>query len=101
MAAHDGADQGRDHNQGCEIKPCLLLGFSVALTAAFDQDHRLQPWPVMPLLKPLDVIHHGCGAGFGATVIAVDRGVARDLCVGKVSGPLFRGEKLDVLAQRS
>jgi hypothetical protein len=55
----------------------------------------------MPFLKPLDLIHHGCRAGFDATVIAVDRGFARDLCVGKVPALLFRGEKLDVLAQRS
>src|SRR5882757_7824878 len=63
VAAYDGADQGRDDDQGCEIKPCLILGFSVGLAAAFYHDHGLQPWPVMAFLKPLDVIDHGCGAG--------------------------------------
>jgi hypothetical protein len=34
-------------------------------------------------------------------MIAIDRGVAGDLCVGKVPGLLFRGKKRDVLAQGS
>jgi hypothetical protein len=101
MAAQDGADQSRDRDQGCEIQPCLMLGFSVGLTAAFDHDDRLQTRPVMAFLKPLHIIYRGCGAGLDMAVIAIDGGVARDRCVGKVPGLLLRGEKLDVLAQRS
>jgi hypothetical protein len=41
VAAHDGADQGRHHDQRCEIKPCLMLDFSVCLAAAFDHHDRL------------------------------------------------------------
>ena len=98
VAAHDGAEQGGNHDQRCEIKPCLMLGFSVRLTAAFDHDDRLQPRPIVAFLEPLDVIDHGCDAGLDTAVIAIHGGVARDLCVGKVPGLLFRGEKLDVLA---
>ena len=78
-----------------------MLGFSADLTAGFDHDHPLQPRPVMAFLKPIDVIYHGCSAGFDTAVIAIDSGVAGDLCVGKIPSLLFRGEKLDVLAQRS
>jgi hypothetical protein len=101
MAAHDGAEKCRNDDQGCEIKSCFILDFSVRLTAAFDHDDRLQPRPVVPFLKPLDIIYHRRGSGFDATVIAIDRGVAGELCLGKVPGPLFRGEKRDVLVQRS
>ena len=100
VAAHDGADQGRDHDQGREIKPCLMLGFSVDLTAAFDHDHGLQPRPLMPFLKPLDVIYNGCGASFDTAVIAVDRLMAADLGILKAVGFLLGREKLDILAQR-
>ena len=55
----------------------------------------------MAFLQPIDVIYHGCGARLDAAVIAIDGGIAGDLCVGKAPGLLFRGEKLDVLTQRS
>ena len=34
-------------------------------------------------------------------MIAIDGGVACDLCIGKIPGLLFRGEQLDVGTQRS
>jgi hypothetical protein len=94
------ADQGCGHSQRCEIKSCLMLDFSIALPAAFKHDDRLQPGPVMALLKPRDVIDHRCGMGLDPAVIAIDGGIAGDGCIGKVFGLLFCGEQLDVLAQR-
>ena len=50
VPAHDGAEQGRDHDQRCEVKPCLTLGFSLVsrllstMTTAFSPGQSWRSW---------------------------------------------------------
>jgi hypothetical protein len=61
-----------------DVKACLLFGLSVDLACAFDDGHRLQPWPVMPVVEPGHVVDNDDGTCLDAAVIAINGLVAAD-----------------------
>src|SRR5213082_3296448 len=75
MAAHDRSEEVRQHDQGGEVKACLLLGFSTNLAAAFDHDEGVQPGPVVAFPQPSDIMDDGSGSGLDAAVVAINRRV--------------------------
>src|SRR5271165_6195715 len=79
VAAHDWPEESRHHDHRGDIKPCLLLGFSADLAAAFDHHDSVQTRPVVALLQPFDVGDDGGGSGLDAAMVAIDRRIPTDL----------------------
>jgi hypothetical protein len=76
---------------------CFLLDFFADLPTAFDHDNGFQPWPVVVLLQPFDIVDHCGDPGLDPVVIAIDRPVLADFAVLEADGFLLGAEDLDIL----
>lgn len=69
-----------------DVKTRFALGLGADLALAFDDDNAVQARPVVPLLKPLDVMDHRGSAGLDTAVITIDGLVLADGGVFEISG---------------
>src|SRR5215468_7914419 len=101
MTSDDRPQLAGEQDQGGNVEARLALDFLADLARALNHDDAFQSGPIVAFLKPGQVIDDSVGSCFDAAVIAIDGLMPADLCLGEPVGFLFRGKKLDILAQRA
>ncbi len=101
MCADHGADRGGRHHQRGDVEARLVGDLVVDFAPAFDRDNRVQAWPLMARLQPVDIVDHRIVSVSDTAVIRIDRFVSADRGIPVFQGFLLIGEDLDILAQGS
>jgi hypothetical protein len=64
MLSNDCGEQVCVVDLGCDVEAGFGLDFGADLSAAFDDDDGLEPWPVVAFLEPVDIVDDGGFGGF-------------------------------------
>ena len=101
MASDDQPEKVPQHDQRCDVIARLSFDLAAEFTRAFNDGDSVQAWPFVPISEPFDIMDHGGGPSFDATIIGVDRLCPADLRIDEVSCLRLVEQRFNIFAQRS